>query len=176
MKQFKSTDKNLIINFYSKKQQTLCFQGRDGLTLKDRLVKLVQNMPGMTTNMLDWNTSTIAVQTESQTMSPSALSEGSYTSGIQQTSPDREGQESLLQERPYSVMNADIEGLKLDLLILQKKVEENANLLSANIRKQEEHLVAAEGIDYKTRYDHLLSSLRKKRKRYRRTRRKMPFL
>ena len=71
------------------------------------------------------------MQTESQTMSPSALSEGSYTSGIQQTSPDREGQESLFQERPYSVMNADIEGLKLDLLILQKKVEENANLLSA---------------------------------------------
>ena len=45
-----------------------------------------------------------------------------------------------------------------------KKVEENANLLSANIRKQEEHMVAAEDIDYKTRYDHLLSSLRKKEK------------
>ena len=164
MKQFKSTDKNLIINWYSKKQQTLCFQGRDGPTLKDRLVKLVHNMPGMTTNILDLNTSTVAVQTESQTMSPSALSEGSYTSGIQQTSPDREGQESLFQERPYSVMNADIEGLKLDLLILQKKVEENANLLSANMRKKEEHMVAAEGIDYKTRYDHLLSSLRKKEK------------
>ena len=164
MKQFESTDKNLIINWYSKKQQTLCFQGRDGPTLKDRLVKLVHNMPGMTTNILDLNTSTVAVQTESQTMSPSALSEGSYTSGIQQTSPDREGQESLFQERPYSVMNADIEGLKLDLLILQKKVEENANLLSANIRKKEEHMVAAEGIDYKTRYDHLSSSLRKKEK------------
>ena len=45
-----------------------------------------------------------------------------------------------------------------------KKVEENANLLSANIRKQEEHMVTAEDIDYKTRYDHLLSSLRKKEK------------
>ena len=78
-------------------------------------------------------------------MSPSAMCKGSYTNDIQQTSPGREGQESLLQERPYSVMNTDIEGLKLDLLILQKKVEKNGNLLSANIRKQEEHMVAAEG-------------------------------
>ena len=119
-------------------------------------------MPGMTTNMLNLNTTTVAVQTESETMSPSALSKGSYTNDIQQTSPGREGQESLLQERQYSVMNIDIEGLKLDLLILQKKVEENVNLLSANIRKQEEHMVSAEGIDYKTRHDYLLSSLRKK--------------
>ena len=63
---------NLIINWYSKKQQTLCFQGRDGPILRDRLVKLVQNMPGMTTNMLNLNTSTVDVQTESQTVSPSA--------------------------------------------------------------------------------------------------------
>ena len=74
MKQFKSTDKNLIINWYSKKQQTLCFQGRDGPTLNDRLVQLVQNMPEMRTDMLDSNTSTTAVQAESQTMSPSTLS------------------------------------------------------------------------------------------------------
>ena len=92
------------------------------------------------------------------------MSEVSYTSGIRQTSADREGQESLIQERSYSVMIADIEGLKLDLLILQKKVEENSNLLSANIRKQDEHTVGAENIDYKTRYEHLLSTLRKKEK------------
>ena len=61
-------------------------------------------------------------------------------------------------------MITDTEGLKLGLLILQKKVEENANLLSANIRKQEEHMVATEGIDYKTRHDYLFSSLRKKEK------------
>ena len=84
-------------------------------------------MPGMITSMLGLNTSTVAVQTESETMSPSALSKGSYTNNIQQTSPGREGKESLFQELPYSVMNTDLEGLKLDLLILQKKVEENAN-------------------------------------------------
>ena len=144
MKQFKSNNKNLIINWYSKKQQTLCFQGRDGPTLKERLVQLVQNMPEMTTDTPDSNTlpSTTAVHTESQTMSPSTLAEG---------------QENLTKERSYSMVTADIEGLKLDLLILQKKVEENANLLSANIQKQE-------SIDHKTRYEHLLSTLRKKEK------------
>ena len=147
MKQFKSTDKNLIINWYSKKQQTLCFQGRDGPTLKDRLAQLVQNMPEMTTNTPDSNTSTTVVQTESQTMSPSTLPEDF----IRQTSADRVGKESSTEERSNSMVSADIEGLKLDLLILQKKVEENANLFSANIQKQE-LMVAAEGIDYKTRY------------------------
>ena len=145
MKQFKSNvpaRRNLIINWYSKKQQTLCFQGRDGPTLKERLVQLVQlvqNMPEMTTNMPDSNTLHLqlpGVQTESQTMSPSTLK--IRTSGTRQTSADREGQESLTKERSYSMVSADIEGLKLDLLILQKKVEENANLLSANIQKQEE--------------------------------------
>lgn len=63
------------------------------------------------------------------------------------------------------MVSADIEGLKLDLLILQKKVEENANVLSANIQKQEKLSVASEGIDYKTRYEHLLSTLRKKEKK-----------
>ena len=62
------------------------------------------------------------------------------------------------------MVSADLEGLKLDLLILQKKVEENANPLSANIQKQEELIVATKGIDYKTRYEHLLSILRKKEK------------
>ena len=102
---------------------------RDGPTLKDRLAQLVQNMPAeMTTNTSDSNTSTTAVQTESQTMSPFTLSEDF----IRQTPADREGQESSTEERSNSMVSADIEGLKLDLLILQKKVEENANLLSAN--------------------------------------------
>ena len=104
-------------------------------------------MPEMTANMPESNTSTTALQTESQTMPPSTLSEDSYASGIQQTSVDREGQESSTKERSYSMVSADIEGLKLDLLILQKKVEESTNLLSANIQKQEELRVTTEGID-----------------------------
>ena len=97
-------------------------------------------------------------------MSTSTLFEDSYLSGIRQTPADRDGQESLTQERSYSMVSADIEGLKLELLILQKKVEENANLLSANIQKQEELMVATDGIDYKTRYEHLLATSRKKEK------------
>ena len=52
----------------------------------------------MITNTPDSNTSTTAVQTESQTMSPSTLAEDSYASGIRQTSADSEGQESLTKE------------------------------------------------------------------------------
>ena len=73
-------------------------------------------------------------------MSNSTLFEDSYLSGIRQTSADREGQGSLTQERSYSMVSADIEGLKFELLILQKKLEENANLLSANIQKKKRNL------------------------------------
>ena len=77
MKQFKSNNKNLIINWYSKKQQTLCFQGRDGPTLKERLVQLVQNMHEMTTDTPDSNTlpSTTAVHTESCLVPSRALAD-----------------------------------------------------------------------------------------------------
>ena len=122
----------------------------------------------MTTNLSDSNTSTTAMQNESQIVSPSTLSSflrDSYASGIQKASADREGQKSSTRERSYSMVCANMEGVKLDLIILQKKVEENANLLSANIKKQEELMVATEGIDYKTRYEHLLSTLHKKEKK-----------
>ena len=59
-------------------------------------------------------------------MSPSTLSSflrDSYASGIQKASADREGQESSTRERSYSMVCANMEGVKLDLLILQKKVE-----------------------------------------------------
>lgn len=104
-------------------------------------------------------------------MSTSTLSEDSYLSGIRQTSADRDGQESLTQERSYSMLSADIEGLKLELLILQKKGEENVNLLSANIQKREELMIASDDIDYKRRYEHLLLTSGD-----RMTRRKTPLL
>ena len=95
----------------------------------------------MTTNLSDSNTSTTAVHSESQIVLPSTLSSflrDSYASGIQKALADREGQESSTRELSCSMVCADMEGVKLDLLILQKKIEENANLLSANIKKQEE--------------------------------------
>ena len=118
----------------------------------------------MTTNLSDSNTSTTAVHSESQIVSPSTLSSflrDSYASGIQKALADREGQESSTGELSCSMVCADMEGVKLDLLILQKKIEENANLLSANIKKTR----GTHGIDYKTRYEHLLSTLRKKKRK-----------
>ena len=44
---------------------------------------------------------------------------------------------------------AEIEGIKLDLLILQKKVEANSSLLSINCQSQEENSLRAELLDYK---------------------------
>ena len=51
---------------------------------------------------------------------------------------------------------SDIEGLKLDLLILQKQVEENTKLLSMeNIQKQDEKVLGVELLDYKKRCEKL---------------------
>ena len=57
----------------------------------------------------------------------------------------------------------DIEGLKLDLLILQKQVEENAKLLSIiNAKNQDKNDSCSELVDYKKRCETLLSSVSKK--------------
>ena len=52
-KHFKSSNGNIIINWYNKKQQTLSFQGPDGPSLRDNLVDLVQKKPGTTTDLQD---------------------------------------------------------------------------------------------------------------------------
>ena len=69
--------------------------------------------------------------------------------------------ENSIQERSNSVISADIEGLKLDLLILQKKVEANTSLLSTKCKLQETAF-SAELLDYKERYEKVLSTLSKK--------------
>ena len=67
------------------------------------------------------------------------------------------------QERPNPETSADIQGLKLDLLILQKKVEENTRLLSIiNTKYQGENASCTELLDYKERCETLLSSVSKK--------------
>ena len=49
-KQFKSCNDKLVITWYFKKQLTLVFQGQDGPFLKEKLFKLVQDKPEMTTD------------------------------------------------------------------------------------------------------------------------------
>ena len=70
-KQFKSSNGSVIINWYNKKQQTLSFQGRDGPSLRDKLVDLVQKKSGKTTDFQDPDP---LVSTE-QTTQPSLLRE-----------------------------------------------------------------------------------------------------
>ena len=67
------------------------------------------------------------------------------------------------EERLNPMIIADIEGLKFDLLILQKKVEINTSLLSRLNRQSQDDLAAyAELHKYQERHDKLLSLVTKK--------------
>ena len=158
-KQFKSSNGNVIINWYNKKQQTLNFQGRDGPALRDNLVELVRKKPGTS---VDLQGPELLVSTE-QTMQPCLAVEANGCHRNSGILIDDESPPNCTQERPNSETSADIEGLKLDLLILQKKVEENTRLLSIiNTKYQDENASCTELLDYKKRCETLLSSVSKK--------------
>ena len=154
VKQFKSSNNNLVINWYNKKQLTLCFQGRDGPSLKDKLVKFIQNKQGT-----EADTPVSDASTTEQEIPPSQEANGICSNRL--ASAADAGLENSIQERSNSVISADIEGLKLDLLILQKKVEANTSLLSTKCKLQETAF-SAELLDYKERYEKVLSTLSKK--------------
>ena len=116
---------NVIINWYNKKQQTLNFQGRDGPGLKDKLVELVRKKPGTLT---DVQAPEPLVSTE-QTMQPSLSEEANSCHRNSGILIDDESPQNCPQQRPNPEIVTDIEGLKLDLLILQKTVEENTKAL-----------------------------------------------
>ena len=149
-KQFKSSNGNVIINWYNKKHQTLTFQGRDGPALKEKLVELVQKKT-------DLQFPDPLVSTE-QTKQASTKQTNRQTSTINENPSV-----NCTHERPNPKIVTDIEGLKLDLLILQKQVEENTRLLSViNIQNQVENASCAELLDCKKRCEKLLSSVSKK--------------
>ena len=80
-----------------------------------------------------------------------------------QTSTDGESLLNGSEKRPNSEIIADIEGLKLDLLILQKQVQENTKLLSMeNIQKQDGNALGVELLDYKKKCEKVLSTISKK--------------
>ena len=158
-KQFKSSNGNVMINWYNKKQQTLNFQGRDGPALRDNLVELVRNKPGTS---VDLQGPEILVSTE-QAMQPCLAAEANSCHRNSGILIDDESPPNCTQERPNPETSADIEGLKLDLLILQKNVEENTRLLSIiNTKYQDENASCTELFDYKKRCEMLLSSVFKK--------------
>ena len=110
-KQFKSSNGNVIINWYNKKQQTLNFQGRDGPGLKDKLVELVREKPGTLT---DLQAPEPLASTE-RTMQPSLSEEANSCHLNGGTSIDDESSPNCPQQRSNSEIVTDIEGLKLDL-------------------------------------------------------------
>ena len=119
-------------------------------------MNLVQKKPGPTMDLQDPDPS---VSTE-QTAQPSLLRAAN-------SSQERNSRILINDERPtiYSQERsnleivADVEGLKLYFLILQKQIEENTRLLSTiNAQKQDENASCTEVLDCKKRCETLLSS------------------
>ena len=126
---------------------SLNFQGRDGPALKDKLIELVHKKPRKTTETQDAN----SLSSSEQSFQPSTLLQETDSGQSNfQTSTDGESLLNGSEKRPNSEIIADIEGLKLDLLILQKQVQENTKLLSMeNIQKQDGNALGVELLDYK---------------------------
>ena len=106
-KQFKCSNGNVIINWYSNKQQTLNFQGRDGPALKDKLIELVHKKARKTTETQDAN----SLSSTEQSFQPFTLLQ--ETDNGQSDFQTSTGGESLLngsEKRPNSEIIADIEG------------------------------------------------------------------
>ena len=158
-KQFKCSNGNVIINWHSKKQ-TLNFQGRDGPALKDKLMELIHKKPRNIAETQDANSLS---STEQSFQTSTLLQETDSGESNFQKSTDGESLLNGSEKRPNSEIIADIEGLKLDLLILQKQVQENTKLLSMkNIQKQDGSALGVELLDYKKKCEKLLSTISKK--------------
>lgn len=159
-KQFKSSNGNVIINWYYKKQHTLNFQGCDGPALKEKLLELVHKKPRETFDTQDANSLS---STEQSFQSSTLLQQTDSGQRNPQTSTNGECPPNGTQAQSTSEIISDIEGLKLDFLILQKQVEANTKLLSMeNIQKQDENALGVELLDYKKKCEKLLSTISKK--------------
>ena len=159
-KQFKSDNNNLVINWYNKKQLTLSFQGRDGPLLKDKLAELVRKKPGEKSDSLDLGLSS-SIQRLTSPLKVFEANNNNQQPSAAEAKPKNSSQERSKPELAELV--AEIEGIKLDLLILQKKVEANSSLLSINCQSQEENSLRAELFDYKERCEQLIMTICKKR-------------
>ena len=152
----KSKNNNLTMTWYNKKQLTLAFQGRDWSFLKSKLVDLVFTKKARA----DSSVSHVSTTTEQENL-PLPGEESSYAN---QHPKSTEGEPvNSSEERLDPIIIADIEGLKRDLLILQKKVDINTGLLSRlNHQSQDDLTANAELHMYKERCDKLLSLITKK--------------
>ena len=143
---FQKLQRNVIINWYNKKQQTLSFQGPDGPSLRDNFVDLVQKKPGTTTDLQDPGPS---VSTK-QTTHPSLREADGSQERNSRISINNTRSTNCSKERSNPDIVANIGGLKLDFLILPKQIEENTRLLSTiKAQTQNENAFCTEVLDCK---------------------------
>ena len=114
-KQFKSDNNNLVINWYNKKQLTLSFQGRDGPLLKDKLAELVRKKPGEKSDSLDLDPFS-SIQRLTSPLTVFEANNNNQQPSAAEVKPKNSSQERSKPELAELV--AEIEGIKLDLLIL----------------------------------------------------------
>ena len=127
-KTFKSDNNRLTITWYRGKQSTLVFQGKDGPLLKEQLVNLFQRneaqKPIDDADSLLSNSTALQSGGQGRKQQVMAAGEGS---GL-----DNCGCNGLSCE-----LFAEMEGIKLELVILQKQVEANTRSLSSNLQSEE---------------------------------------
>ena len=125
---FKSDNNRLTITWYRGKQSTLVFQGKDGPLLKEQLVNLFQRneaqKPIDDADSLLSNSTALQSGGQGRKQQVMAAGEGS---GL-----DNCGCNGLSCE-----LFAEMEGIKLQLVILQKQVEANTRSLSSNLQSEE---------------------------------------
>ena len=125
---FKSDNNRLTITWYRGKQSTLVFQGKDGPLLKEQLVNLFQRneaqKPIEDADSLLSNSTALQSGGQGRKQQVMAAGEGS---GL-----DNCGCNGLSCE-----LFAEMEGIKLQLVILQKQVEANTRSLSSNLQSEE---------------------------------------
>ena len=143
------------MTWHNKKQLTLAFQGRDGSFLKSKLLYLVLNKKARV------DSSVLDVSTTEQENSPLIEEESSYAN--QQPKGTEEEPVNSSEERLDPIIIANIERLKFDLLIFQKKVYINTGLLSRLNHQSQDDLTANAKLHmYKESCDKLLSLITKK--------------
>lgn len=145
-KKFISSDHNLSLTWYHKKQQTLLFQGREGNNLKETLInlKISNAQTGVQQSVTTADSPTLSssfttivideiqmspVQIERPTENVSNSREINVSQS-QRVNAENENDSSNLSARcscSCGVLAADIEGIKLEIVILQKEIEKKAD-------------------------------------------------
>ena len=133
-KAFKSDSNRLTITWYSGKQSTLTFQGKDGPLLKEQLVNLCQTSEAQ--KPID--------NGDSLLLNATALQSGGQ--GPKATNTDKQqvkaaGEGSGFHNCDCKGLSrelfSEMEGVKLELVILQKQVEANTRSLSSDQQMEE---------------------------------------